>query len=551
MTLQPRHSLLWERYPAVKPDTLLRAALPAVLTFWLAGCTGDSINASPRPGEPGFARNTGVQMTIAGGDAQAGTSAQPLPDSLVVRVLDQRKEPVVGGVVNWKVMSGGGSVSQRVTTTDAQGYARTGWTLGTVLGAQTVRASGVGGTVVFTATAGEIGPLRLEMVSGDSQSAQAGQKLAAPLVVRAVDAASGRPLRGVKVSWRVLAGGGSLLRLANLTARDGTASVEWTVGTPGPQGVRAEASAAPPVDFSATATAVVPPPALPVSMHVIPSPIWLSVGDTGRIRVVFLDAQGNVVPGPRPTFISFSSYATVDESGLVRSTVAASGGIEVRAWPFRRFVSVNSWSRTHDRYGSPRNWLYVVPEVTNMFMGDTEQLNALWVGDDGTVSNARDAEWSSLSPSTVSASSTGLATALTYGGAAVYATRGGRTARASVGVTQRGGWCCNMLFDGMTITPAVVSAGAADGAVRFAVYYRHDGPTRLARFAVRVRGPDGRILEQSWPSASGSMTVPRGSPPGRYDIVRVQLVSNGEHVNDVYPSQLEALKNPTYFTVTP
>jgi hypothetical protein len=534
----------------VKSKSLLGALLPAlILSFWIAGCTRDSTNASLRPGDPGYARNTGVQMTIAAGDGQTGMAGQPLPDSLVVRVLDQLRQPVADGVVNWKVMSGGGAVSQRATTTDAQGYARTEWTLGTLVGAQTVRAAGVGGTVVFTATAGETAPL-LQKVSGDSQSAQAGQKLAAPLVVRAVDAA-GRPLRGIKLNWRVLAGGGSVLRGAGRTDADGTASAEWVVGTPGPQELRVAANDAAPVRFTATATPVVPPPpALPVSMHVIPNPIWLAVGDTGRIRVVFLDAQGNVVPGPKPTFISFSSYATVSESGLVRATVASNGGIEVRAWPFRRFVSVNAWSpRQYERYGSPRNWLYVVPEVTNMFIGDTEQLNALWVDGNGTVTNARDAEWSSWHPA-VSVSSTGLATAVSVSGSGVVAKRGDRTAISHVGVSLRGGWCCRMLFDGMTITPAVVSAGAADGVVHFGVYYRHDGPTRLARFSVRVRGPDGRILEQTWHAASGSMTIPRGSPPGRYDIVRVQLVSNGEHVNDVYPSQLESLNNPTHFTVT-
>jgi hypothetical protein len=534
----------------VKSKTLPRALLPAlILSFWIAGCTRDATNSSPRPGDPGYARNTGVQMTISAGDAQAGTAGQPLPDSLVVRVLDQLKQPVAGGVVNWKVMSGGGSVSQRATTTDAQGYARTAWTLGTLLGAQTVRAAGVGGTVVFSATASEMGAPRLEKVSGDSQSATAGQKLADPLVVRAVDA-SGRPLRGIKLNWRVLAGGGSVLRGVGRTDAEGKASAEWVVGTPGPQELRVAANDAAPVRFTAAATPVVPPPALPVSMHVIPNPIWLAVGDTGRIRVVFLDAQGNVVPGPSPTFISFSSYATVDESGLVRATVAANGGIEVRAWPFRRFVSVNAWSpRRYERYGSPRNWLYVVPEVTNMFIGDTEQLNALWVDANGTVSNARDAEWSSWHPA-ISVSNTGLATAVSVNGSGVVAKRGDRTAISHVGVSLRGGWCCNMLFDGMTITPAVVNAGAADGTVRFGVYYRHDGPTRLSRFAVRVRGPDGRILEQSWPAASGGMTIPRGSPPGRYDIVRIQLFDNGDHVNSIYPSQLESLNNPTYFTVT-
>lgn len=531
----------------MKLRILLGALLPAAIGLWSAGCSNDAPTGFTRAGDAAHARNTGVRLTLVSGDSQAGTAGQLLPEPLVVRVLDQRGQPVAGAVVTWKVMTRGGLVPERTTSTDAQGYARTRWTLGPARGEHTLRASGVGGTLVFTATAGEIPVPILQKVSGDSQSAPAGQKLPEQLVVRTLDPL-GRPLRGIPVSWLVSAGGGSVVRLARVTADDGTARAEWTVGTPGPQEVRA-AAANVVVRFTATATPVAPPAAVPVSMHVIPDPMWLTVGDTGRIRVVFLDAQGNLVPGPTPTFRSLSHYATVDGTGLVRSTVAAAGSIEVRAWPFRRFVAVHSGSRGHDRYGSPRNWLYVVPERLNFFAGDTARLSALWVDGDGTVTLARDAAWSSLSSWSVNVSPTGLVRGMTAGGAAIYATRGGRTARASVGVVLPGGWCCAMLFDGMTIAPAVVNAGAADGTVKLAVYYRYDGPTRLARFTVQVRRPDGGMLEQTWTGGSGNMTIPRGSPPGRYDIVRIRLVDTGDHVTDVYPSQLQDLGNPTYFTV--
>ncbi|HEX8211169.1 MAG TPA: hypothetical protein VF584_13425 [Longimicrobium sp.] len=397
------------------------------------------------PAGPVLDRANGVTLSMAQGDGQTGLPGTPLPTLLVVRVLDQAKRPIAGAVVNWVAVSGGGSVSIRRSNTDASGYASTRWTLGAAEGEQTVRASGKGGTFLFSAN-------------------------------------------------------------------------------------RAHG--------------------VPVAMHVIPGSVWLTVGDTARLRVVFLDAEGNVVPGPRPTFKSFSHYATVDQNGVVRATQAANGGIEILAPPFRRFASVNPWSRAHERYGSPRNWLYVVPEAINILPGDTTRLHALWVDGNGAVSNARDAAWSSLSPSTATVLPGGKVTAVRdWGGAAIYARRSDRVGRSDVGVTRPQGWYPGLILTGVTISSATVRAGASVGWVTFSVYYITDGPARLSRFTVQLRAPDGTTREQSWNGSSGTMRMPKGSAPGRYDIVKVTLTDNLGKSDYVVASQLQSRGSPTYFTV--
>ncbi len=67
----------------------------------------------------------------------------------------------------------------------------------------------------------------LSRVSGDSQTAPMGSRLANPLVVRVVDA-KGNPLPDVTVSWAVSAGSGSI-PATSVTNASGQASAHWTL----------------------------------------------------------------------------------------------------------------------------------------------------------------------------------------------------------------------------------------------------------------------------------------------------------------------------------
>lgn len=97
-----------------------------------------------------------VAVSPDSGNNQVAYRGSKLPALLVVRVRDQYANGVPNQLVQFAVVSGSGSVDSAVAFTDATGRARSGWTLGPDVGAQTVEAvvQGVTGSPVsFSATA--------------------------------------------------------------------------------------------------------------------------------------------------------------------------------------------------------------------------------------------------------------------------------------------------------------------------------------------------------------------------------------------------------------
>ncbi|HYC30784.1 MAG TPA: Ig-like domain-containing protein, partial [Gemmatimonadales bacterium] len=204
---------------------------------------------------PGSA--AGVQ--IVGGDGQQGPPGARLPADLAVRVTDADGNPITGAAVTWVVTGGGGTMDPATSTTDANGQATTGWTLGPQVGANTAQAvvSGVG-SASFTATAVAGSASRIEIVSGNGQSAPAGQTLPTNLVVRVVDG-SGNAVPAATVQWQVRSGGGSVAPLVGATDASGQASAAWTLGgTAGANTLEATVSGVGSVTFNATATVGAP-----------------------------------------------------------------------------------------------------------------------------------------------------------------------------------------------------------------------------------------------------------------------------------------------------
>ncbi|HEV2130959.1 MAG TPA: Ig-like domain-containing protein [Longimicrobiaceae bacterium] len=95
-----------------------------------------------------------ARLEIHSGDDQRGTKKTPLPDPLAVRVTDAQNNPVPGVTVTWTIQSGKGTVTPASSETDANGIARTQWTLGSKPGSQKARASVTGiSSVTFSAQA--------------------------------------------------------------------------------------------------------------------------------------------------------------------------------------------------------------------------------------------------------------------------------------------------------------------------------------------------------------------------------------------------------------
>ncbi|HEV2671233.1 MAG TPA: hypothetical protein VGU74_09085 [Gemmatimonadales bacterium] len=87
-------------------------------------------------------RSNELSLSLVSGNDQSALPGTELPAPLVARVEDSRGHPVVGQVVNFHVVSGGGSVFAGVAISDHDGLVQERWTLG-FSGAQQLEARAV------------------------------------------------------------------------------------------------------------------------------------------------------------------------------------------------------------------------------------------------------------------------------------------------------------------------------------------------------------------------------------------------------------------------
>ncbi len=105
--------------------------------------------------KPFAVSNPPAALSLRSGDGQQAKPGTTLKKDLVVVVEDARHRGLAGITVTWRVLTGGGTIVA-TSTSDAQGQASAAWTLGSLLGAQSVSASVpdvLGSPVIFTATA--------------------------------------------------------------------------------------------------------------------------------------------------------------------------------------------------------------------------------------------------------------------------------------------------------------------------------------------------------------------------------------------------------------
>ncbi len=142
-------------------------------------------------------------------------------------------------------------------------------------------------------------PSRLEVLSGDNQTAAAGAGLAA-LEVRVTDTRS-RPLAGITVRWTVTAGGGTVEPGESETDTNGAARTRWTLGSSvGEHLLQAAVTGLEPVLLRAQAVA-----GTPASLQ-----IHLGDGQTATAAtrlpldptIVLRDSLGNPCPGVEVRF---------------------------------------------------------------------------------------------------------------------------------------------------------------------------------------------------------------------------------------------------------
>ena len=172
---------------------------------------------------------TPAAITPLSGTAQRGVAGSALPHPILVKVTSRRGRPVEGTLVRFR-LPGGGTAEPAASLTDADGRARTTWTLGDAPGRQTLHAS-VTDVDSALAISAEVDPspgsVRV-LALADGIVGNAGSALPSPVAVRLTDTA-GRALPDVPVSWVAL-DGGSVEPLAPRTDSLGEARARWTLG---------------------------------------------------------------------------------------------------------------------------------------------------------------------------------------------------------------------------------------------------------------------------------------------------------------------------------
>ena len=194
------------------------------MAFGIVACGGEDL-VLPSEGEPAAIR-------VVQGDGQSGRVGEALPQPLIFEVTDRTGRPVAGATV--VVELAGAAASPDNATTDGSGLA----TVDVVLGPEVGISEGVATVPTaenqapvaaeFTVSAVAASANGLSVVSGENQTAIAGEPLPAPLVVEVADA-FGNPIEGVTIAWTA-DGGGSVSEASTVTGADGWASVTRTLG---------------------------------------------------------------------------------------------------------------------------------------------------------------------------------------------------------------------------------------------------------------------------------------------------------------------------------
>ncbi|MDE2803577.1 MAG: Ig-like domain-containing protein [Gemmatimonadota bacterium] len=96
-----------------------------------------------------------VRLAKVAGDGQTAPALSILPDELTVRVEDGGGAPIPDVLVTFEIISGGGQIVPRTGVTGVDGEASTRWTLGDVVGPQSLQATAglLEADFVVTATA--------------------------------------------------------------------------------------------------------------------------------------------------------------------------------------------------------------------------------------------------------------------------------------------------------------------------------------------------------------------------------------------------------------
>jgi hypothetical protein len=254
-----------------------------------------------------------------GGTMQSGVVGQELALPLSVEVQDQWGNGVPDRNVTF-TPSGDGVAEPKSMTSDSQGLAATTWTLGTLMGQQTLTAACGKAQREFTATADHDAAHALVIVSGNNQNGVNTTTLGQPLVVELRDLYA-NPVDAVTVTFAVTQGTGALSPSApQATGINGRAQVTLCLQSQGAVHVCATAPGVAPVVFTSTSLTGPPHHVVPVSGGGQEDVVGQLLGQPVVFRVE--DGYDNPVPG---VWVNFSAGATSGSPGSPSPATAQTG----------------------------------------------------------------------------------------------------------------------------------------------------------------------------------------------------------------------------------
>lgn len=164
-------------------------------------------------------------------------------------------------------------------------------------------------------------------------------------------------------------------------------------------------------------------------VQVTPPSSGVGVGSTLNLRVALIDAAGDTVPGPNPTWrSSATTIASVTPGGAVLGVTPGTAQIQ---------ATVNGVTGTAVIAVQPKAVasVAVTPATSTRLVGQTVQMSSVLKASDSTVITGRFVEWSSSALSVATVSSTGVVTAIGAGTATIRGTSEGKSATATVTVS--------------------------------------------------------------------------------------------------------------------
>ena len=271
--------------------------------------------------------NSGPALIVkVTGDGQTAVGGATLPTALQVRVTNGLGNPEPNAAVAFTTPNGGSFPGGTTVLTDANGFASTTWTLGTVAGPQTAQAA-VGGPapVVFSATA-TAGPISasLSTVAVNPTTITAGGS-GSTVTVTARDA-GGNPISGLAVVLGVI--GAATTTPIGPTNASGQATSTLTATVAGTKVVSATVGGTL-LSQTATVTVVASTPTQIAALVTTGPSVRFGQAVSPAPSVQVRDQFNNGVPGVTVTFGIISGQSTVAPASTVTD---ASGTATVSSW---------------------------------------------------------------------------------------------------------------------------------------------------------------------------------------------------------------------------